>query len=166
MNRNLSNAFVPGENLTIDEQLKAFRGRCRFRQYMPKKPAKYGLKFFWITDSATSFPLKLKLYTGANEMPDERGLGFEVVDNLMAKYYQCGWNLTTDNFFTSVGLAKYLLTKGTTTIGTLKKNKPDIPKAFVVKEVLDDKGEVVRNNKRKVYRPAQSSLLFVCAKTK
>lgn len=38
-----------------------------------------------------------------------------------------------------------------------KKNKPDIPKAFVVKEVLDEKGEVVRNNNRKVYRPAQSS---------
>ena len=35
--------FKPDHYVTIDEQLVAFRGRCSFRQYMPNKPAKYGL---------------------------------------------------------------------------------------------------------------------------
>lgn len=58
INSTLCSSYVPGCNLTIDEQLKAFRGRSRFRQYMPSKPAKYGIKFWWITDSATSYPLQ------------------------------------------------------------------------------------------------------------
>lgn len=35
-----------GQNVTIDEMLPAFRGRCAFRQYIPSKPNKYGIKFF------------------------------------------------------------------------------------------------------------------------
>ena len=34
-----SKCFIPYENLTVDEQLVAFRGRCSFRQYMKSKPA-------------------------------------------------------------------------------------------------------------------------------
>ena len=36
--------FIPSECVTIDEQLVPFRGRCKFKQYMPSKPAKYGIK--------------------------------------------------------------------------------------------------------------------------
>ena len=42
---NCRNSYMPEENLTIDEMLLAFRGRCKFRQYISSKPAKYGLKF-------------------------------------------------------------------------------------------------------------------------
>lgn len=36
--------FNPSQAICVDEQLIPFRGRCSFKQYMPKKPAKYGLK--------------------------------------------------------------------------------------------------------------------------
>jgi hypothetical protein len=29
---------IPGENITVDEQLVPYRGKCPFRQYMPAKP--------------------------------------------------------------------------------------------------------------------------------
>ncbi|GFS02519.1 PiggyBac transposable element-derived protein 4 [Elysia marginata] len=45
---NLQRYYVPGANLTVDEQLIPFRGRCPIIQYIPSKPAKYGLKLFWI----------------------------------------------------------------------------------------------------------------------
>ena len=50
--------YKPGSDMTIDEQLVATRGRCPFRQYIPSKPGKYGIKIFWICDSETSYPLK------------------------------------------------------------------------------------------------------------
>ncbi|CAK9824007.1 hypothetical protein ANTRET_LOCUS2245 [Anthophora retusa] len=34
----------PGENVTVDEQTVGFRGRCPFKQYLPNKPKKYGIK--------------------------------------------------------------------------------------------------------------------------
>ena len=40
-NSTLQDAFIPGVNLTVDEQLLTFRGRCPFRQYIPSKPGKY-----------------------------------------------------------------------------------------------------------------------------
>ena len=46
--------YNPHENLKVDEQLLAFRGHCPFRQYMPSKPAKYGIKCL-LCDSKTKF---------------------------------------------------------------------------------------------------------------
>lgn len=45
----------PHEYITIDEQLIPFRGRCKFRQYMPMKPAKYGLKFWLCMCAETGY---------------------------------------------------------------------------------------------------------------
>ncbi|KRY06554.1 hypothetical protein T01_3156 [Trichinella spiralis] len=36
--------YNPSENVTVDERLYPFKGRCQFRQYMPKKPANLLLK--------------------------------------------------------------------------------------------------------------------------
>lgn len=47
--------YVPGTNVTIDEQLLAFRGRCKFKMYIPNKPAKYGLKIEMMCDSGTRY---------------------------------------------------------------------------------------------------------------
>ena len=43
-NGNLRHHYTPGAYLTVDEQLIPFRGRCSFIQYMPSKPANYGIK--------------------------------------------------------------------------------------------------------------------------
>ena len=48
--QHLSKPFIPYEYVTIDETLVPFRGRCSFKQYMPSKPAKYGLKFCCLCD--------------------------------------------------------------------------------------------------------------------
>jgi len=50
--------------LTVDEQLLAFRGRCSFKQYIPSKPAKYGLKMFALVDAKTAYTFNLEAYVG------------------------------------------------------------------------------------------------------
>jgi hypothetical protein len=60
----LSKFYNPGTNVTVDEQLVGFRGRCPFKQYIPKKPAKYGVKIWTLCDSASSYSLKAQVYTG------------------------------------------------------------------------------------------------------
>lgn len=47
---NFPNNFTPNSQLILDEQLIAFRGRCKFRQSIPKKLAKYGIKIFVLVD--------------------------------------------------------------------------------------------------------------------
>lgn len=48
---NCQSYYTPGENVTIDEMLVPFRGRCSFKMYMPKKPSKYGIKIMCMCDS-------------------------------------------------------------------------------------------------------------------
>lgn len=44
--KNYQNVYTPGEIICIDESLVAWRGRLIFRQYIPNKSAKYGIKVF------------------------------------------------------------------------------------------------------------------------
>ncbi|GFR91361.1 Piggybac transposable element-derived protein 4-like protein [Elysia marginata] len=59
-------------NLTMDEQLIPFRGLCPIIQYIPSKPAKYGLKLLWICDSENYYPLKCIVYTGHCDWKDNK----------------------------------------------------------------------------------------------
>jgi hypothetical protein len=61
---NFQNHFIASEYLTVDEQLLAFRGRCAFKQYIPSKPAKYGIKVFALVDAKTSYTFNLEPYVG------------------------------------------------------------------------------------------------------
>jgi len=42
--------YTPGTGCTVDESLNGFRGVCSFKQYIPNKPSKYGIKvyMFWL----------------------------------------------------------------------------------------------------------------------
>lgn len=63
-NENLAKNYSLHESITIDEQLFPYRGKTKFAQYIPLKPAKYGIKIWWACDSKTKYPLQGKLYTG------------------------------------------------------------------------------------------------------
>lgn len=128
---NLKACYMPGSYLTIDEQLLGFRGKCPFRQFIPKKPDKYGMKFWLCVDAESYYVFNAFPYIG--RQPDQqrqKHIGASVVLELLKPLYGSNRNVTMDNFFTSVQLAKELQTKNLTLIGTLRKNKPEIPKEF------------------------------------
>ncbi|KAL7388235.1 hypothetical protein ABVT39_009596 [Epinephelus coioides] len=117
--------FNPGNDITVDEQLVAFKGRCRFRQYMPKKPAKYGMKIWVAADARTSYAWRCEIYLGKTDGAPEVGQGRRVVTE-MTRGLQ-GITVTCDNFFTSYALGQELLRRKIALIGTIRKNKPELP---------------------------------------
>ena len=127
----LPKLYIPGPDVCVDEQLVAFRGRCGFRQYIPSKPAKYGIKIWWCCDSQTCYPLNGEVYLGRQPgQQREVGQGARVVKQLVAPWRRSGRNVTADNFFTSIPLAEDLLKDGLTYVGTIRSNKPHIPDAM------------------------------------
>ena len=128
--QNLTKHYLPGDNVTVDEQLVPFWGRCRFRQYMASKPDKYGLKIFWIADSKTFYPLKGLPYLGKEGCSKATNLGMSVVLQLSEPYNNSKRNITCDNFFTDLQLGQQLLRNGLTLVGTVRKNKAFIPPQF------------------------------------
>ncbi len=139
-NESLRKPYKPSSDITVDEQLVGFRGRCPFLVYMPKKPCKYGMKVWWAADAYTSYPLNGQVYLGRQPgQPREVGQGRRVVHDLVSPWYNTGRNVSADNLFTSVELAEELLKKRLTYVGTVRKNKAAIPAEMLVtkgKEVL------------------------------
>ena len=58
------NAWIPRQNLSVDESIIAFKGRLSWVQYMPKKPHKWGIKAWVLADSSNGYVTNFKLYTG------------------------------------------------------------------------------------------------------
>ncbi|CAF1042022.1 unnamed protein product [Rotaria sordida] len=128
---NLKTCYTPGSYVTIDEQLLGFRGNCPFRQFIPKKPDKYGLKFWLCVDVESYYVFNTFLYIGRqSDQERQQHVRANVVLELLKSLYGSKGNITIDNFFTSVSLAKELQKKNFTLIGTLRKNKPEIPMEF------------------------------------
>lgn len=128
LNENLQNYYEPYENITIDEQLFPYRGRTKFTQYIPSKPARYGIKVWWACDAKTKFPLKGKLYTGKEGDNREINQGENVLMYFANCYANSGRTIISDNFFTSLNGAKRLAAMGLAFVGTIRANKRCLPK--------------------------------------
>eukprot|EP00064_Thunnus_orientalis_P011091 superscaffoldBa00001567_g11121 len=124
--RRLPLLFNPGRDVCVDEQLVPFKGSCRFRQYMPQKQAKYGLKIWVTCDVKTSYAWKMQIYTGksdggAPEVDQGKRVVLEMTEGLK------GSTVTCDNFFTSYALAEELLKRKIALVGTVRKTKTELP---------------------------------------
>ena len=124
----LRDFYTSGLSMTLDEQLVCFRGRCFFKQYFL---GKYGIKIWTICDSTCSYTWKMQVYAGKDaESFRETNQGIRVVLDLAEDIEKSGRNITCDNFFTNLTLARKLLQKKLTLVGTIRKNKPELPMEF------------------------------------
>jgi hypothetical protein len=129
--------FVPNFSVCIDEQLMPLKCRCKFIVFMPNKPDKFGLKFWFLVDNETKYIYNVLPYLGAVEKDERQGLKLAdfVVRRLISPLAKKAYNVTCDNFFTSVELAQYLLAQNTTMVGTLRQNSKNIPSYFHEKQL-------------------------------
>ncbi|XP_045454224.1 piggyBac transposable element-derived protein 4-like [Melitaea cinxia] len=123
--------YSPSDCCTIDEQLLSFRGRCLFKMYIPSKPDKYRIKILMICDAKTAYMLKAIVYVGQTNAPPNLSIPEYYVVELSRPIERSRRNITMDNWFTSIPLAKKLLEKDLTLVGTTRKNKSEIPQSFL-----------------------------------
>ncbi|XP_060064742.1 piggyBac transposable element-derived protein 4-like [Ylistrum balloti] len=60
----LKENYNPGKCLSVDEGMIGYKGRIHFRQYMPAKPTKWGIKVWQICESDTGYCCGFDIYTG------------------------------------------------------------------------------------------------------
>jgi hypothetical protein len=133
---NFQNYWLLDVNVNIDEGTIGFRGHHRARCFNPNKPHKYHFKAFCLNDSATSYLYNFYMYRGKDEAADpELPATAAPVKRLMqslsgSKVYHVVY---LDNWYTSMECVKWLVQNKFGCVGTIKANRKNTPKDFMVK---------------------------------
>ena len=130
LKKNFSSCVNPTQNLCIDESLMLWKGRLAFKQYIPSKRHRFGIKSFELVDCETKFVLDFIVYTGSNtecQITSELGLSGSIVLEMMRPYLNKGHHLYVDNWYTSPTLFELLHRNKTGACGTVRKNRKGLP---------------------------------------
>ena len=104
--------------------------RCSLITFMTNKPDKYGIKFWVIVDVNSKYVSDIISYLGARkvdgcvEMPLAESVVMKIADYVSRK----GCNITGNNFFTFLPLAKKLANEKISVVGTMRKNRRELSK--------------------------------------
>ena len=141
--KNFQSLYRLGQAISIDEAMVLWRGRLQFRQYIPGKRHKYGVKIYLLC-SPNGYVYNAKIYCGKSTLNARSpyGHGETVVLTLADSLLDKGRTVYVDNFYTSLPLAKELLKRKTLLCGTLRSNRKYLPRDVVGTRL--QRGEVVR----------------------
>lgn len=123
--------------LSVDEGMAPYKGyMTSMRQYLSDKPHKWGFRF-WILCDICGYVFNFELYEGSKknsngEKITTKGLAKDVVIRLTDRVNE-GSIIVTDNYYTSIDLAKELLKKKIYLVGTIKKNAKGLDKEWIQK---------------------------------
>lgn len=140
-------------NVSVDESMIKFKGRLAFRQYLPLKPTKWGIKVWVMAESSTGYVINFQVYAG-REGSMENALAHRVVMDLARPYYGSYLSIYMDNFYTGVNLFEEMKTHGLYACGTVRANRVGLPK-----------NETLRKNtsmEKHEFRVAQKDDLTFC----
>ena len=121
--------YTPSQNISVDESLVKWKGRIHFKQYIPNKRARYGLKIFCLCETS-GYTYRFCVYTGKGTISNKNrsfSLTEAVVVDLVSPLLNKGYHIYVDNFYTSLPLFRYLHDHGTLACGTIRSNRRGFP---------------------------------------
>ncbi|XP_021913223.1 piggyBac transposable element-derived protein 4-like [Zootermopsis nevadensis] len=145
LNNKFQNLYLPSQNISIDESLTLWKGRLSFKQYIPLKAAQLGIKTFELCESSSGYVWSFLVYTGKDMELTNQFVTAEtsktavIVVKLLEPLLGRGHTVWMDNFYNSPHLARFLKSKKTDCVGTLRPNWKNVPPA--VKNMKLKKGE-------------------------
>uniref|UniRef100_A0A8C6S5F3 PiggyBac transposable element-derived protein domain-containing protein n=1 Tax=Neogobius melanostomus TaxID=47308 RepID=A0A8C6S5F3_9GOBI len=162
---NCITSYNPGRHITIDEQLFPSKTRCCFLQYSSAtKPDKFGIKFWVACDLKTKYICNVLPYLGKDpSRPSGERLSESVVMRLMEPFMDKGRTVTMDNFFTSLSLARRLLSRKTTILGRVNKIPRGIPQSTRQKDRKEFNTQVFSTTGATltVYAPKRKKTVYI-----
>ncbi|KAI4477629.1 hypothetical protein M0802_014674 [Mischocyttarus mexicanus] len=153
--------FTPDREISIDESVVKFKGRISFITYNPKKPTKWGIRIYVLSDARTGYIYAMLPYYGRvstdslirPDLPVSSRIVLQLYHRLLnANSEAKGYHIFTDRYFTGIPLAQELLKLNCYLTGTIKTNRKYIP-------VVIKKPAVTKNNTSTAHRSGDILLL-------
>ncbi|KAG8229295.1 hypothetical protein J437_LFUL010049 [Ladona fulva] len=143
INDNFAKFYRPSEHLAVDEIIVLFKGRVVFKQYIPKKHKRFGIKIYKICDSY-GYTLDMTVYLGKDRLKATKYITatHATVKYLTRRLTRSGHKLMMDNFFCSPDLFDDLKKSKINCCGTVRPNRSGMPKEFQNKKLKLKRGDI------------------------
>ena len=138
-----SKFYSPSEHLAVDEVIVKFKGHVIFRQYIPKKHKRFGIKIYKLCDE-TGYTYDMTVYLGRDRQRTAQHLTatHATVSELTKKIQGRGHKLYMDNYFSSPDLFDDLATKQIYCCGTVRPNRKGMPQDLNPKRTTLKRGDL------------------------
>ena len=124
---------APGDYLSLYETLDPMRTQISFKQFNPTKSAKYGLVFksvkaarYPYTFISSPYSGKPTVVRGQYYIQGTEAIVHYLIETLSTNSSLAGRNISFDRLYSSIPLAKWLLEKRITCIGTMQLKRKGI----------------------------------------
>jgi hypothetical protein len=121
LNQAYAKFYNPSEHLALDEVTVKFKGRVIFRQYIPKKRKRFGIKIYKLCDEC-GYTYDMRVYLGkdSRSATDDMTATHATVRHLTCRVEGLGHKLFMDNFFSSPRLYDDLEKRKINSCGTVR----------------------------------------------
>jgi len=143
LNEKFSTFYNPSEHLAVDEVTVKFKGRVIFRQYIPKKHKRFGIKIYKLCDE-TGYMYDMTVYLGRDRQRTAQHLTetHTTVSELTKKIQRRGHKLYMDNYFSSPDFFDNLATKQIYCCGTVRPSRKGMPQDLNPKRIILKRGDL------------------------
>lgn len=115
----------------MDEELILHKGRLAFRQFIPSKRARYGIKLYCLCDAKSGYLFNVLVHSTPQEnenfghefVANNLSISERMVAELSKSLFNLGYRIFVDSYFCSYRLAKFLLSRGTFLTGTVRSDR-------------------------------------------
>lgn len=144
LNNKYSELYYPTENIAVDEVIVLFKGRVVFRQYIPKKHKRFGIKIYKLNDSL-GYTYDMSVYLGKQKKLATKNVSsiHGTVLQLVRRVEGVGHKLYMDNYFSSPLLFDDLLERKINSFGTVKYNRRGLPQEINPRNMKLKRGDIV-----------------------
>lgn len=159
--------YIPSQQIAIDKELVLFKGRLSFKQYIPNKRSRFGIKIYALCD-VHSYYWNAQIYCGPANPPlphhDVLGATGALTVHILSSLKNKGYHLYVDNFYTSVKLAEFLRSSLNTCIcGTMRANRLGIPAELKNLNIPKNRYAYRRKGNLLLVKMTDKKTIFLCS---
>lgn len=160
---NCAKYYSPSKHVTIGEQLLSFGGKCAFRVHARSKLGKRGLNIVMMNDTGTYYMINAIPHVGKVDTTPSESAPSYYVRTLSEPIHNSHRNIICSNRFTSVSLVHNMkINFSLSMIGTITKNKEEVPQEMKQFTAIDDVRFLYTNNTTLLsYCPKKDKIVLI-----
>jgi hypothetical protein len=127
LNNKFCELYILTEHLAVDEVIVLYKGRVVFRQYIPKKHKRFGIRTYKLCDSVSYTYMSVYLGKQRQHATAQITATHRTVLQVIWRVEGMGHKTFMGNYFTSPALFGYLFQLKTNVCGTVRHDRHGMP---------------------------------------